>query len=457
MKRGEASKRGEPGRPARVAERIREEVSDLILRGALKDPSTRDLVVSHAWVSGDLRLCRVYLRLLRPDAGDRERKAAVAAMERAGGFLRREIGKRIRMRAVPELEFFWDEAVDDAIRVDALLDEIRREPADRYGEARAQVVRLIRAGGSFLVSCHRRPDADALGSALGLAAVLREVGKDVVVLVPEEVPAGVRFLPGAGAVAHDLPPGSRFDATFVTDTAARSLLPPRFPDRDVTGPVVIVDHHAAHDEYGDFIVRDVAAVATAEVVLALARDLGVVEVPPDAREPLYAALVADTGGFRYPGTSGDTLRLGASLVDQGVDPWRVAYELFEGWSLAKMHLLGEVLPTLETHHDGRLAVLRLTRAMLARTGATDEDVEGLVNYARMLRGVEIAALLWEQAGDGSPVTKVSLRSRGSADVSRVAVALGGGGHRGAAGAEVPADLEATLARVKDEASRALRG
>src|SRR5262245_27575673 len=187
-------KRGEPRRPARVAERIREEIAELLLRGAVKDPATRDLLVSHAWVSGDLRICRVYLRLVRPQPSKAERRVAVRAMERAGGFLRHELGKRVRLRQVPEPEFFWDETVDDAERVDALLDEIRREPEERKDEGRAQVLRLVSEGSRFLVCCHRRPDADALGSALGLAAVLRHLGKEAVVLIPEELPPGVGFI-----------------------------------------------------------------------------------------------------------------------------------------------------------------------------------------------------------------------------------------------------------------------
>lgn len=157
-------------------------------------------------------------------------------------------------------------------------------------------VEIIGRGSRFLVACHRRPDADALGSAMGLAAVLRSLGKEAVVYVPEVLPETVRFLDDAGTLTRELDPKDRFDATFLTDTASAQLLPNRFPDSDVSGPVVVLDHHAAHDAFGDVVVRDLEAAATGEVVVQLAEALGVAELPAEAAEPLYAALVADTGG-----------------------------------------------------------------------------------------------------------------------------------------------------------------
>jgi phosphoesterase RecJ-like protein len=322
--------------------------------------------------------------------------------------------------------------------------------------SRADAVSLIRGGHRFLLSCHVRPDGDALGSMLGLAAILRELGKEVVTWTSDEVADYLMFLPRARDIVHALPGGTTFDGFFITDTAARALLPAELPARDVTGPVVMVDHHAAHDDFGDVFVRETDAVATGEVVLRIMRDLGIERVPSDAAAPLYTAIVTDTGGFRYRGTTPTTMRLGAELIEAGVDPWEVAYRVFENWSPSRMKLLGYVLETLDVTSDGRIATLEVSRKTLERAAATDEMVEGLVNYARMLRGVEVAVLLWEWPTDnGAAVTKVSLRSRGRVDVSRVAVELGGGGHRAAAGATVPGDLATVRARVLEVSQQAL--
>ncbi len=320
---------------------------------------------------------------------------------------------------------------------------------------REEIVELVRRGSRFLVTCHLRPDADALGSALGWAAILRAVGKDARVYTADSLPRSLEFLPGADRVLHELPSGERFDASFVMDAAARSLVP-ELP-RETCGPVVMVDHHAAHDDFGDYVLRERDACATGVVVLRLMDALGVEEVPREAAKPLYAALVADTGGFRYPGTGPETLRLGATLLEAGADPWETAYNLFEGWEPARMRLLGAVLERMEVVHGGRVAVLVVTRRMLDEAGADDEMVEGMVNYGRMLRGVDISVLLWEMPSEDGPMTKVSLRSSGTADVARIALALGGGGHRAAAGANLRQTIAAARDRTLDLARGALDG
>ena len=319
-----------------------------------------------------------------------------------------------------------------------------------------EVLDLIGRGQRFLVACHRRPDADAFGSALGFAAILRAAGKETVVFVPDELPVNLCFL-GRPEVQRVCPCETAFDATFVMDTASATLLPDGLPGSAITGPLVVVDHHAAHDDVGDVVVRDVDACATGEVVMDLAAALGVRPVPAEAATPLYAAIVADTGGFRYPSTSARTLRLGAELLDSGADPWQVAYELFEGWDPERLALLGAVIEGMTVVEDGALAMMRVTRELLARCGADDDMVEGLVNYGRMLRGVEIAVLLWEfpsRSGDGVD-TKLSLRSRGRIDVAKIAVEFDGGGHRAAAGAQVAESMDAVEARVIEVARRLL--
>ncbi|MBN8615414.1 MAG: DHH family phosphoesterase [Deltaproteobacteria bacterium] len=313
--------------------------------------------------------------------------------------------------------------------------------------SRERAVALIREGKRFLVTCHVRPDADALGSALGLAALLRLLGKEAVVYSQDGVPPNLSFLVGSPDVLPTSPEGN-FDATFVMDAAARVLVPV-LPPSERSGPVVVVDHHAAHDGFGDVIVREIDACATGEVVLRMWRDLSGEPVPREAAQPIYAAMCADTGGFRYPGTTGDTMRIGAGLLDAGVSPWSVASHLFERWPRERMALLGEVLRSIEVHLEGRVALVCVPRDAFNRTGATDEMLEGMVNYGRMLEGVVVAALLWvpRTASASRPEIKISFRSDGDADVAAIAVALGGGGHRVAAGASLTTNMEDAHARV----------
>lgn len=317
------------------------------------------------------------------------------------------------------------------------------------------VVDRIRAGRRFLAVPHRRPDADALGSALGLAAVLRDNGKEADVYVPGSVPRSLAFLVEGSPVVSSLDPAARYDACFVLDTASPELLP-ELPEAARRGPLIVLDHHAVHDPFGELVLRRPQASATAELVVQLARELGHVELPRAAATPLYAALSADTGGFRYPGTTAATMRLGAELLDAGAEAWPVARQLFEAWPVGRLRLLSAIIDRMELAFDGRATLFRVSRAVMERCGADDQMVDGLVNYGRALDGVEVSALLWEwPSRQGEPATKLSLRSAGPVDVARIAAAFGGGGHRAAAGALLDVGLELASTRVLDEIGQSL--
>ncbi len=315
---------------------------------------------------------------------------------------------------------------------------------------------LVKRGERFVVSGHRRPDGDALGAALGLVRGLRALGKDAVLYCPDRVPASLAFLVESEPLLTEVPADARWDAAFVTDTAAPELLPAGFPSEEVRGPLVVLDHHVAHRDFGDHVIRDAAACATGEVVKNLLDALGLDTLGPDVALPLYTAVVADTGGFRYPSTEARTLRLGAELVEAGAQPWLVAQNLFEGWAPERLDLLREVIGVMRFHDDGRLVTIPVSRALLDATGASDDMIDGLVNYGRSVRGVEVAALLWEQDPPGPEArVRLSLRATGDVDVSRIASSFGGGGHRAAAGATIVASLADAEARVVDAALPAL--
>jgi phosphoesterase RecJ-like protein len=322
-----------------------------------------------------------------------------------------------------------------------------------------KALEVVRSGERFLVACHRRPDADSLGSALGLIKTLRAIGKKATLFMPESIPDSLLFFMDGEQGLAEVPEGLRFDATWIMDIAAKALLPPGFPSREVTGPVVIVDHHHAHDDVGDIIVRDTDAAATGEVVVRLIEALGLQSLPEGSATPLYAAIVSDTGGFRYANTKPATLRLGARLVEAGANPWQVAYQLFERWEPARLRLLSSIIATLETAFEGRVAIMRVTREMLEICGANDDMVEGMVNYARRVEGVEIGALLWEwpvRDATGTHLeTKISLRARGNADVSAIAAALHGGGHRAAAATQLNITIDEANERLRAELAKYL--
>lgn len=301
--------------------------------------------------------------------------------------------------------------------------------------ALGQAAEQIQKGERFLVTAHARVDGDALGAMLVTAHGLRALGKQVVLYNQEPVPQRLRFLPGAQEVQRKLVRGLRFSATLVHDTGARHLLGDRFPDADTTGPLIVIDHHAVAEDFGDLNVRDPAAASAGIVAWRLLSLLGLREdaMPAPIATALLVSIVEDTGWFRYPSTTPEAFRLGAACVAAGAQPWELALHLDESNSTASLRLLRLVLETLERHCDGRLALLTLTDAQMHEAQAGPDDVLKLVNYARGLRGVEVGALL--TIGDRD--IYVSLRGKGRIDVARIAAQFGGGGHTGAAGCTLP--------------------
>ena len=155
------------------------------------------------------------------------------------------------------------------------------------------------------------------------------------------------------------------------------------------------------------------------------------------------------------------MRLAATLLESGIDPWRIASQVFENWPMERLRLLGLAINAIETEFTGRVAILCVPQSMLARAGASERMVDGMVEYGRMIRGVEISIMLWErrprsdETDFGQLMTRMSLRSAGAVDVSSLAAALGGGGHRVAAGGTLTCDMRAARELVLAEAGRAL--
>ena len=305
------------------------------------------------------------------------------------------------------------------------------------------VLETVRGAKRIMITGHLQPDGDAIGSMLALGYVLRALGKDVVLYNPDEIPQRYRFLPGSEGVVRTLGPGARFDASIVVDCGDEKLLGPTWPGREVTGTVIVLDHHRSHRDFGDVVYRSDAC-AVGEIVFRIAEHLGV-PIGREAAECIYASMCTDTGGFRYASTSPDALRIAAALVEAGAQPWKAAWHLFESWPIARLRLLTDVLSTLELRAGGRVALLRVPRELVTRQGATLDMIEGFINYARMVEGVEVSALVSE-APNG--LVKASFRSRGKVPVDAIAARFGGGGHLGAAGCAFEGTtLDAVLHRV----------
>jgi len=303
---------------------------------------------------------------------------------------------------------------------------------------------VLRAADRILLTSHRRPDGDGTGSMAGLASLLRAAGRTAVIYSVDPIARRYKWLPLVGTTVHTIPFDERFDCTVVVDCADISLLGDTLPPPEVCGQLITLDHHASGHPFGDIPVWDPAAAAVGVLVFRIAQHIGW-PITAEAAVPLYVSLISDTGGFRHANTNAEALRVGSELIRLGVVPATIAASLEERPSPGKLRLLGSVLSTLDLQCAGRVGVLSVTTDMVEGARASWEDIEGMVNWARNVDGVQVGVLLTTAKGGG---VRVSMRSRSEkVDVGKVCMSLGGGGHPGAGGCHLPGDLESTKERV----------
>jgi len=304
--------------------------------------------------------------------------------------------------------------------------------------------RLIAGSDGVLVFYHVSPDGDCIGSTLGMAHALQKAGIRTTAVGVDPVPRLYEYLPGwdtlftpYGEIEGD------WDLALILDCGDLERVGPALSVVKKAKRTLNVDHHITNAAFGDYNYLDFTAAATAEMVYLITRELGVT-VDFNIAACLYTAIAADTGGFRYDNSMPRTFRIAADLVDAGAQPYEIASCIWENESMARLALLAQALSTLQVDPTGQIAWISVTREMLARTGAGEEDVEGLVNYARKLSGVEVG-VLFRETPDGR--IRVGLRSRRLVDVGEIAKQFGGGGHARAAGCGVGCDIEEARTKV----------
>lgn len=314
------------------------------------------------------------------------------------------------------------------------------------------VIQAIRRHRRFLVAAHVNPEADALGSALGLAGLLRRLGKSVQVINDGGTPEAMAFLPGSDGVRATVPAAAPpADVAITVDVPVFARVGSVGPWLRQAGLLVSIDHHVSHEGFGDLNWVDPTAAATGEMIYRLFRAM---RVPPskEAALCLYAALVTDTGSFKYRNTTPEVHRIAADLLRRArINPMYVSQRLYEAHRAGDLRLLGQILQRLRTTSDGRIAWVEVPRALVRQAGP--EIIDELVNYPRAVKGVEVALALREAPKDRA--VRVSLRSKGAVNVDLIARAFGGGGHMAASGCTVPGTLAQARACVLREIRRHL--
>ncbi|MBC8124935.1 MAG: bifunctional oligoribonuclease/PAP phosphatase NrnA [Candidatus Kapabacteria bacterium] len=299
----------------------------------------------------------------------------------------------------------------------------------------ANILESITASHRAVITAHINPDGDAVGSSLGLWHLLRAIGCNATVVLPNAAPSNLMWMEGAenivvfGDSARTII--AEADTIFVLDLNAISRLGEiGVAIKASTAKIVNIDHHTFPEDFASVAWVDVDA-CSAGIMIAMCAD-ALNSFTPAMAMCLYTGIMTDTGSFRFPRTTSHVHRMVAKLIDEGADPVRSFDEVMNRGSIGRTRLLGIALSTMSIYADGALCTMIVRRADMITNECTTEDVEGFVSQTLALQGVQIGILFVELETE----TKCSFRSKGTTYVRDLAAQYGGGGHVYAAGARV---------------------
>lgn len=305
-----------------------------------------------------------------------------------------------------------------------------------YQEAAA----WLRQHDRYLILTHKRPDGDTIGCAAALCAGLRRLGKTA------------HICPGTGEThlftpyleGYLAPEGYEPETVISTDIAARSLFTregERWLERGID---LAIDHHPSQEFFARETCLDAGRAACGELIYDILRELG--EITPEMAVPLYVAVSTDTGCFQYGNTTADTHRVAAALMETGIDVFALNKRHFRTKSWARLQVERLIVERMHRYEEGRIAVALISRSLLDEAGATEEDLEDIAAFLGQIEGVETSVTIREQEGG---TCKLSVRTSGGLNATKVCALLGGGGHAAAAGCTVSGTLEEAEKAILD--------
>jgi bifunctional oligoribonuclease and PAP phosphatase NrnA len=299
----------------------------------------------------------------------------------------------------------------------------------------------------FVITSHARPDGDAIGSQVAMAYALRQLGKDVQMVGADPAPPQFQVFPGVRDIQVSTDIHGQFDAAIVMECSELSRTGVEGFDKYF---VINIDHHPGNSSYGAVNWFDPGAAACSEMVFDVIEALGVT-LTSEIATHIYIAILTDTGGFHFSHITPRTFEICRRCTEAGAQPEAIARAVFDSNTMGRLRLMGDVLHNLELEAGGRAAIAALTLRLLEETGATHDDADGLINIPLSVKDIQAVAFFKEIA-PGS--FRISLRSKGSVDVNRVAIAFGGGGHKNAAGCTLNGGYPEVRRKLVDELTRA---
>ncbi|UCD77733.1 MAG: DHH family phosphoesterase [Desulfobacterales bacterium] len=313
-----------------------------------------------------------------------------------------------------------------------------------------QIINQIKKAQHILLASHSEPDGDAVSSLLALGLALSKLEKKTTLYNASPIPAVYRFLPSVERIVTHIKEAETYDVALILDCGDLSRIGEASATVNQIPVIINIDHHISNTGFGCMKLVDAQACSTAEIVYRLITALNAA-IDKAIATSIYTGILTDTGSFRFSNTNQAAFAISREMIALGVEPYRVAQHVFGTYSLGRIKLLNLALDSLEISDNGKLSIMTVTNAMFEYTKTQPEDVDGMINYARRIEDVKVAALIQEQRNgkirsDNRRRFHVSLRSDGSVDVAAIAGAFGGGGHPSAAGFQV----ETSLIKLKSD-------
>jgi phosphoesterase RecJ-like protein len=315
-----------------------------------------------------------------------------------------------------------------------------------------KIVDFVNASNRILITSHRDPDGDSIGSQLALDGFLQSFGKPIRIVNQGLLPRRYTFLDPQNRIEGldletrkenlDFDP----DLVFVLECPCPDRLGEVKTIIPEESTLINIDHHPDNVRFGTLDYVDLQASAVGEMIYFLLKDYDFTITPLMANQ-IYAAILTDTGRFKFSNTSARCLSVCAELIELGADPKILTNRIYFDHSLSFLKLLGSLLESLEVRNGGKTCSVSIDRFLLSNYGVNPEEIEGIAGYSLFLSGVEIGVLFTEIE---ERKTKVSLRSQDHFDVSKLAKVFGGGGHKNAAGCILNYDLERAKKVVFDQ-------
>ncbi len=314
----------------------------------------------------------------------------------------------------------------------------------------SKLIPILEKHHKFVITSHVNPDCDALGSELALAEHLRRLGKRVTILNSDPVPEAYTFLDPDHFIKKY---SDRRHTRTINDAQVIIVLDAsggwqrvgRLGEALASAPAIkmCIDHHPDATDFVDVAVVDTDSAATAELIYDLVTLMNGT-ISTCMAQALYAAIITDTGSFRYPKTSPRTHHITAALLMAGANPLHIYNQIYEQYSLNRVRLKGHVIDSIQTVAGGQIAYYSIDREMLKTYGVKVADLDGFASLGQEIGGVRVT--IFGVQSSKSKV-KISLRSDGSYDINQIAAAYGGGGHPSAAGATISGNLDEIMEDV----------